>query len=669
MKNFKFYPATIILTILAGFSSCEDVNEEKAVELEVSPVELSVGNAAGTYELQITANGEWEALTYNSWCTVSPESGVGNATLTVSLNENADGENRSSTIEVNTKNAGGKSISKKVVVTQLAYIPFISVNQTEMNVSHEATIIEVVVKTNLPKWYVITFPSVIGWKALGKDNYTKPDGAGSEWETNLRFELAENTRSVILQGSILFGNSISTIKTSVAITQAATEYAFFAADGGQEQKEVIGSWTASSNADWCTVPASGSGNISIAADANTNVLPRKAVITLTSGDKTRKINVAQEPKRIVNTSQIWTEVNGTRHTSIPAGKKFWETGEVLEYRRATKGDGIKIVLFNDAFNSMEMAVGGIYETTSKELAELFLSMPVLRDYKEYFDVFILMRQWEKSGIYNQYNFKYKAPHDGRQDDFLPHIKAMPQLQGVPNNKITGIYYANGFAGGYMSSFSGLCWASYGYNNEPNPAPHVIHEVMGHAFTLLGDMYNLPTDFTKANGSFKWNFLLKEGHVPVYPVMNDPIGDMWEPNDYIVEWNQEAWDAFISTPGFDGYDANIDIYRMPLPTGYRQAYPGYTGGDYVWRIDREGERVDCMVNHMTLHTTGWDRYLIYRRIMRLAGQPYSVVDFFKQDLPYAPITVWDTFLGVRDWRHSVKYDPEKSPFMPWDVNNN
>jgi hypothetical protein len=682
MKIFRVYLAAIAMIIAAmtGFSSCEDDNKGGAFELEVSPSELAVSNAAGTHEVQITSSGAWTAEVYNSWCTVSPESGTGNATLTVSLEENAAGENRSTTIEVRAKDPNGKTISKEIAVSQSAYVPFISVDRPVVEVSYEATTVEVVVKTTLPTFY-LTVPLVQGWEgpkngSAAIKSYTKPEGAGSEWETTVKFTLEENVRSIPMEGTIVFSNYNNSISANLKLSQTAPDYAFFETGGGNQQKEALsGSWTATSNAtDWCTVSASGSdGNVTITVTENTDIMPRNATVTVTSGDKGKKIRVAQKPKRTVNLSQTWTDAaTGTEHTSIPSTKEFWDSGDVLVYKKHTRGDGVKVVFFNDAFNKMELAVGGVYETTTKEAADLMLAMPVLKDYQDYFDIYILMTVWEKSGLYNQFpHGGYRSPADGRADEFLGRISPMPQMQGVSLNKVTGYYYANGQCGGYMSMIGRICYAAYSFWAEPGPPGWMIHEFMGHAFTLLADMYNEPEDLST------WNRFFLKDVTSVDPISDDDIGDRgpWEgPNVWIAEWNQEAWDAFIAQPGMSGYAANLDEYRMPLPAGYREKHPTYTGGDYIWRIQRSGSPIDCMVSHPPLHTTGWDRYLVYRRIKRLAGETYSLPEFFAQDLQYTGRYTgnpdWYAFLDLHGWKHSIWYDAHAStgsPYRAWDVN--
>jgi hypothetical protein len=656
MKISNFFSIVALIATIVIFHSCKEEETAESLELLLNREAVTAGFNAGIYEVEITTNGEWEALPYHSWCKVSPESGTGNATITISLNENDSKAKRSTSVEVNAKLSGNQKKQLIINVQQLESEPVFEVNLSEKSVDFEEQFIELTVTSNMPAWGIVLPP----WCKAADGyplNYTNQ--GSSVKETTVSLKVLENGAKKSRQG-IIGITAVGASILRITITQDPTDFVYVAANGGPASKTFSGSWTAVSGADWITVPASGSGNITFNVAANADKYPRKGIITLTNGDNVKKVAVAQEPKLTLDRSQTWTDVNGTRHTSIPADKQFWNTGEVLEYNRATKGKGVNVVLFNDAFNKMELAVGGVYEASAKESAELFLSMPVLRDYREYFNIYILMRVWPQSGLYNQYpDGTFRALWDGQEGRFLPQIKAMPQMQGIPGKEVVGYYYANGMAGGFMSQFSnGMTYSSYTFGVEPNYPYWTIHEFMGHAFSLLGDMY-------LASGDISTWEIYPKSYQSVNPITDDPIGDEWAPNCRLAEWNQEAWDAFIALPNNDRHAGNLDSeYRRPLPAGYREKHPSYAGGDYIWRVDYGND----FMNQHTLGSSGWSRYLVYRRIMRLAGEPYSLIDFFKNDQQYANITDWYTLLGLHGWAHSMDYDPHQasgSPFAPWN----
>lgn len=643
-----------IAAVFSVFSSCE-TKEGDSFDLRVDPKWITADFLAGDYQVQIATEGEWEAYAYNSWCTVEPARGSGNATVTVSLEGSGSETARNTTVEIVSK-LGGQSKRVLIDVLQSASEPLLSVDCSEKSLGFESQTVEVVVTTNLPKWNVY-LPSWCEAEAGFPLTYTNQDGLVKDYV--IRFKTAENTSKTEREGIMrIFGMEAP---TDVKLTQAAVEYFYLEEGAGTKSFDFAGSWSASSSEGWLSVPASGSGAVALTYAANTSKYPRKSLLTVTSGDDVKRIVVAQEPHLTPNRAQSWTDAQGNAHASIPADKKFWNTDEVLEYRKATKGKGVNIVLFNDAFNKMEMAVGGAYETGAAEMAELFLSMPVVRDYKEYFNVYILMTVWDRSGLYNQYpGNTYKAPYDGRQGTFLPKITAMPQLAGVPATQVTGMYFANGMAGGYMITFgNGMPYAVFSFGSESNCPYWTIHEFMGHAFSSLGDMYQASSDLST------WNDVFSKSVQPIGSQSEDEMGNDWAPNCRLAEWNQEAWDRFIALPGNDRYADNMESeYRRPLPEGYRAKHPDYTGGDYIWRVDYAAD----FMNAHVMSSSGWSRFLVYRRIMKWAGEDYSLIDFFANDQKYANCRDWYELLGLHGWAPSYAYDPHQaggSPYAPWD----
>ena len=644
-----------IAAVLPVFSSCEtkDGDSGDSLELTADPKWITTDFLAGDCQVQISTNGEWEAFAYNPWCTVEPAKGSGDGTITVSLEGSGSEAARNTTVEVVAK-LGGQSKRLLIDVLQSASEPLLSVNTSEKSVGFESQIIEMVVTTNLPKWSI----HLPAWcEAVDPLTYTNEDGLVKDYV--VKFKIKENTSKTTREGIVrIFGLKTP---TDVNLKQAPVEYFYLEEGAGTKSFDFTGSWTASSSEDWLSAPASGSGAVTLAYTANTSKYPRKSILTITKGGDEKRIVVAQEPHLTPNREQSWTDAQGNAHASIPADKKFWNTGEVLEYKKATKGKGVNIVLFNDAFNKMELAVGGVYETSAAEMADLFLSMPVVRDYKEYFNIYILMKVWGKSGLYNQYaGNTYRAPYDGRENTFLSQITAMPQLKNVPATQVTGTYVANGMAGGYMITFSnGLPYAVFSFGAEGNCPYWLIHEFMGHAFTSLGDMYLADRDLSK------WDGIFLKSDQPINSKSEDKMGNDWAPNCRLAEWNQEAWDKFIALPGNEKYADNMDSeYRRPLPEGYKEKHPNYTGGDYMWRVDYDA---DFMNTHV-MSSSGWSRFLVYRRIMNWAGEEYSLIDFFANDQQYANCKDWYGLLGLHAWTPSYIYDPHQdggSPYAPWD----
>jgi hypothetical protein len=86
-----------------------------ASTLTVSATSLALASSASTGTFSITSNVSWTVTDDQTWITVSPASGVSNATVTVSAIANTATTSRSGTVTVS-----GGSITRTVVVTQAA---------------------------------------------------------------------------------------------------------------------------------------------------------------------------------------------------------------------------------------------------------------------------------------------------------------------------------------------------------------------------------------------------------------------------------------------------------------------------------------------------------------------------------------------------------------------
>ncbi len=142
-----------IAAAAAVSSSCEE-NRGESLELSPTRETVTAGFKAGEYEMEFTTNGEWEAFTYNSWCTVSPETGSGDGKITISVQGNDGEASRATTVEVVAKLDGNKEKRLLIDVVQLESEPVLSADYQEKRIGYEAQALELLVTTNLPRWQV-----------------------------------------------------------------------------------------------------------------------------------------------------------------------------------------------------------------------------------------------------------------------------------------------------------------------------------------------------------------------------------------------------------------------------------------------------------------------------------------------------------------------------------
>lgn len=102
----------------------------RAGNLSVNPSILNVGAAASTETFDITADVDWTIKTTSSWLTFTPESGSGDATVTVSITGNIDANQRTGVITI----CSPGLTDRLVTITQSGAVASqLSVNPTIVN--------------------------------------------------------------------------------------------------------------------------------------------------------------------------------------------------------------------------------------------------------------------------------------------------------------------------------------------------------------------------------------------------------------------------------------------------------------------------------------------------------------------------------------------------------
>ncbi|MBP9040106.1 MAG: BACON domain-containing protein, partial [Paludibacteraceae bacterium] len=81
MKKFTFFAAVCCLAVL--FTACE-----KEGMISISLVSKDVSAAGETFQVQVTSTAAWTATANQTWLTLSPASGTGDAYVTVTVAAN-----------------------------------------------------------------------------------------------------------------------------------------------------------------------------------------------------------------------------------------------------------------------------------------------------------------------------------------------------------------------------------------------------------------------------------------------------------------------------------------------------------------------------------------------------------------------------------------------------
>jgi hypothetical protein len=285
--------------------------------------------------------------------------------------------------------------------------------------------------------------------------------------------------------------------------------------------------------------------------------------------------------------------------------EVWEHNSFLKLHTHTEGQGIPIVIIGDGFGYEDNVKGGKWETVSRELADKFLENPIIRDFKNYFDIYMIVVESEVSGIEPGNLAKSGFFNSGVNPDFgAANVFASHDgLHGCMDRSF--IFVGNGMIGGYANygNADGMGWGIYS-TAEGISGYWMAHEFIGHGFAGLADEYS---------GSFSYGGvaglqgLHSNGIGLNCSITNDP--------------QQVPWAQFIGREGYDevgtyegGWGEDTDIWRPE-----------------EWSImldNRNGSEGD-----EALYYNAQSRWIIYKAIHDRAEMPYSFDSFLEYDKPY------------------------------------
>jgi hypothetical protein len=284
---------------------------------------------------------------------------------------------------------------------------------------------------------------------------------------------------------------------------------------------------------------------------------------------------------------------------------YYRTGDIITLHRHTAGNGIAVVFIGDGFDREDCRKGGVYEDNCRKLAKLFLSSPVVRDFKDYFDVCARVDVSNERGVYKCIDNVYGTGGDIKWDK----IRSNATLAAGKDDRSV-IFVGNGLIGGYALGDV----AAYSAN-EGNKLYWMIHEFVGHVIGRMPDMY-VEDGTGHVNSSVKAT--IDSQHA---------IGEL-----LMLDWRSQPdsvfWKDFIGRPGYE----KVGVY----PSGWY----GIVFGE-LFACELHTSTV--MNNGSVAYFTVMERYQLWRQIQTRAGFPatfdkfliYDKVNLKETDLSFAP----------------------------------
>lgn len=324
MNRMKYLLATIVaLVVMAGCG--------KKVDVAFSTSSVTVAPEGESVEVALTSNGDWSVAAYPEWLTVSPASGSGDATLTLTAPLNDGEAARSGEVRVTSKDN-----TATLTVTQEAMEKdYVIVSPTSIECEGDGGVFTLNVASNCD-WRV---NATVDWISCNPES---GNGNGTVTVTIAPFESTNESRET----NIIFSGAGSELLPIHVVQQAEIQIYVslepgtlgFEYDGGTQPFSVIsnGNWTATLDVDWITMDAtSGNGNadLTVTVAENETVLEAREghVNFLTETGATATLIVKQEgapdPHYLVITPALisFTQEGGEMELSVSCDMEWTAT--------------------------------------------------------------------------------------------------------------------------------------------------------------------------------------------------------------------------------------------------------------------------------------------------------------------------------------------------------
>ena len=288
MKKINYL--LFVVALAMSFVGCR-----KPVEVSFDTTTQEIDAQGGSVEIVLKSNGDWTINPTAEWIAVSPMSGKGDATLTLTVEANTTGEDRSTQIKATTKDN-----TATLVVTQRAQSPqpqyYLNVSPKNYRCGGAGGEFTVEVSSNLD-WNV-TVPQWITCSVTEGSN---------DATVTLTVSPIEDEKIEMREADVLFESSLASDKVHVVQTvdpimgiEIMPKNLEFVCTGETKIIAVFteDAWTASMDVDWVTLSQTegqGDAEIRVTLGENPNYEQRQTtVLFTTAGGAQAMLGIRQE---------------------------------------------------------------------------------------------------------------------------------------------------------------------------------------------------------------------------------------------------------------------------------------------------------------------------------------------------------------------------------------
>jgi hypothetical protein len=289
---------------------------------------------------------------------------------------------------------------------------------------------------------------------------------------------------------------------------------------------------------------------------------------------------------------------------------YYKTGDIIGLHRHTVGNGIAIVFIGDGFDKEDCRKNGVYEDNCRKMTELLLAMPIVRDFKDYFDVSARVDVSNERGVYSHIDNVYGTGGDIKWRK----IRSNATLTAGKDDRLV-IFMGNGMIGGYAMGDV----AAYSAN-EQHKLYWMMHEFVGHVIGRMPDMYAYGDNHADSAVKATIDRQHLIGELSMLDWRNQPDSVFWK--DFIGRKNYEK----------------VGVY----PSGWY----GIVFGE-LFTCEPHTETV--MNNGSLAYFTVMERYQLWRQIQIRTDMPTTFDKFIEYDVVNLKETDWSwTPYKSLDW---------------------
>ncbi len=202
-ENPSTEPRTAVITVSSSSLNAQFTVTQPGVHLSVGSTSVSFTASGGTQSLTVTSNTSWSIQNNaSSWLRCNTATGKGNATITLSANENTSISENSGELIIS-----GAEKNITVQVSQAGATPTLSVDQTNLSFVANGESKTVSITSNM-SWEI---ESNVSWITCDKTS-----GTG---DATIRLTAAKNTSAAVRNGKLTIsgGGKVLTIDVSQAV--------------------------------------------------------------------------------------------------------------------------------------------------------------------------------------------------------------------------------------------------------------------------------------------------------------------------------------------------------------------------------------------------------------------------------------------------------------------